>query len=61
MFRGLNPCEIPVEKIGAVIGPGGKMIRSIQEETGAKIDISDDGTVYISSADSLSARAARAR
>jgi polyribonucleotide nucleotidyltransferase len=52
---------IPVEKIGAVIGPGGKMIRSIQDETGAKIDISDDGTVYISSADGLGARAARER
>ncbi|MDH5607631.1 MAG: polyribonucleotide nucleotidyltransferase, partial [Anaerolineae bacterium] len=34
---------IPVDKIGAVIGPGGKIIRAIQEETGAKIDISDDG------------------
>jgi len=40
--------KIATEKIGAVIGPGGKMIRSIQEETGAKIDIADDGTVSIS-------------
>ena len=57
----IESIQIPVEKIGAVIGPGGKMIRSIQEETGAKIDINDDGTVFISSADSLSARAARER
>jgi polyribonucleotide nucleotidyltransferase len=57
----IETLQIPVDKIGAVIGPGGKMIRSIQEETGAKIDISDDGTVYISSADSLSAQAARER
>jgi polyribonucleotide nucleotidyltransferase len=57
----IESLQIPVDKIGAVIGPGGKMIRSIQEETGAKIDISDDGTVYISSADSLSAQAARER
>ena len=51
--------HIPVDKIGAIIGPGGKMIRSIQEETGAKIDIEEDGTVYIASADSESARMAR--
>lgn len=53
--------HIPVEKIGAVIGPGGKMIRSIQEETGVKIDIADDGTVYIASADGEGARSARER
>ena len=41
--------NIPVERIGEVIGPGGKMIRSIVERTGAKIDIEDDGTVFISS------------
>ena len=53
--------QIPVDKIGAVIGPGGKIIRSIQEETGAKIDIEDDGTVYIAATDGESARkAARA-
>ena len=40
---------IPVDLIGTVIGPGGKNIRSIVERTGAKIDIEDDGTVYISS------------
>ncbi len=53
--------KIPTEKIGAVIGPGGKMIRSIQEETGAKIDIAEDGTVFIATADSDSALLARDR
>jgi polyribonucleotide nucleotidyltransferase len=53
--------QIPVDKIGAVIGPGGKTIRSIQEETGAKIDIGDDGSVYIASADGDSAQRARDR
>jgi polyribonucleotide nucleotidyltransferase len=43
--------KIKVDKIGEVIGPGGKMIRSIIEATGAKIDISDDGTVLIASVD----------
>jgi polyribonucleotide nucleotidyltransferase len=46
------------EKIGAVIGPGGKVIRGIIEETGAKIDVEDDGSVYISSVDEESARKA---
>jgi polyribonucleotide nucleotidyltransferase len=53
--------HIPVDKIGAVIGPGGKMIRSIQDETGAKIDIDEDGTVYIASADGEAARMAQDR
>jgi len=43
--------QIPVDKIGAVIGPGGKMIRGIVEETGVKIDIEDDGKVKIFSSD----------
>ena len=43
--------KINPEKIGAVIGPGGKMIRAIQDETGTKIDIDDDGTVSVSSSD----------
>ena len=51
--------KIPVDKIGAVIGPGGKMIRAIQEETGAKIDIEDDGTVYIAATNGVSETAAR--
>jgi polyribonucleotide nucleotidyltransferase len=49
------------DKIRDVIGPGGKMIRSITEETGAKIDISDDGTVLIATADGEAAQAAVAR
>ncbi|MFN8676538.1 MAG: polyribonucleotide nucleotidyltransferase [Thermomicrobiales bacterium] len=50
--------KINPEKIGAVIGPGGKMIRSIQEETNTKIDISDDGSVSVASTDSSGAEAA---
>jgi polyribonucleotide nucleotidyltransferase len=53
--------KIKVDKIGAVIGPGGKMIRSIVEETGAKIDIEDDGTILIASVDQTAGEAARAR
>jgi polyribonucleotide nucleotidyltransferase len=53
--------HIPVDKIGAVIGPGGKTIRSIQEETGAKIDINEDGSVFIATSDGESARMARER
>ena len=49
------------DKIRDVIGPGGKMIRSIVEETGAKIDIQDDGTVTIATADGNAAEAAIAR
>ena len=51
--------RIPVDKIGAVIGPGGKVIRSIQEETGTKIDIGEDGTVYIAATDGPAADKAR--
>lgn len=43
--------KIPIEKIGAIIGPGGKTIRSIQEETDTKIDVAEDGTVYIAATD----------
>ncbi len=50
--------KINPEKIGTVIGPGGKMIRSIVEQTKAKVDIEDDGTVLISSNDEESARKA---
>ena len=39
--------KIPVEKIGAIIGPGGKIIRNIQEETKTQIDVMEDGSVYI--------------
>ncbi len=57
----ITSIQIPPGKIGAVIGPGGKMIRSIVEETGAKIDISDDGTVLIASSDGESSAKAIAR
>ncbi|MFQ6200832.1 S1 RNA-binding domain-containing protein, partial [Streptomyces sp. NPDC000405] len=50
----------PVDKIGEVIGPKGKMINQIQEDTGAEITIEDDGTIYIGAADGPSAEAARA-
>jgi polyribonucleotide nucleotidyltransferase len=53
--------HIHPDKIRDVIGPGGKMIRSITEETGAKIDISDDGTVLIATADGEAAQQAVAR
>jgi polyribonucleotide nucleotidyltransferase len=53
--------KIDPEKIGAVIGPGGKVIRKIQEDTGVKIDIEDDGRVYIAAVDGPSATEARRR
>ena len=51
--------KIPVDKIGEVIGPKGKMINQIQEDTGADITIEDDGTIYIGAVDGPSAEAAR--
>jgi polyribonucleotide nucleotidyltransferase len=53
--------KIPSDKIGAIIGPGGKNIRALQEETGTKIDIQEDGTVYIASTNSEGAEIARQR
>jgi polyribonucleotide nucleotidyltransferase len=50
--------KIPVDKIRDVIGPGGKMIRSIIERTGVKIDVEDDGRVNVASADENSAQKA---
>ena len=50
--------RIPVDKIRDVIGPGGKMIRSIIERTGVKIDVEDDGRVNVASADGESAQRA---
>ena len=50
--------RIPVDKIGAVIGPGGKVIRGIQEETGTEIDIQEDGSVYIAATDGEAAKRA---
>jgi polyribonucleotide nucleotidyltransferase len=57
----ITTVQIPVDKIGAVIGPGGKVIRGIQEDTGATIDIDEDGTVFIATADGESAREAKMR
>ncbi|MCF2533652.1 polyribonucleotide nucleotidyltransferase [Yinghuangia soli] len=51
--------KIPVEKIGEVIGPKGKMINQIQDDTGADITIEDDGTIYIGAVNGTSAEAAR--
>jgi polyribonucleotide nucleotidyltransferase len=53
--------KIDPEKIGAVIGPGGKVIRGIQDELAVKIDIEDDGTVYIAAVDGASGEKARQR
>jgi polyribonucleotide nucleotidyltransferase len=50
--------KIPVDKIGAVIGPKGAMINSIQDDTGADITIEDDGTIYVGATDGPSAQAA---
>jgi polyribonucleotide nucleotidyltransferase len=52
--------KIPTDQIGAVIGPKGKMINQIQDETGAEISIEDDGTIYIGATDGPKAEAARA-
>ncbi len=51
--------QIPVDKIGALIGPGGKNIRRIIEETGASVEVEDDGQVYISSIDSVAVERAK--
>lgn len=51
--------QIPVDKIGEVIGPKGKMINQIQEDTGAEITIEEDGTVFIGATNGTSAEAAR--
>jgi polyribonucleotide nucleotidyltransferase len=47
--------HIPTDKIRDVIGPGGKVIRGIIEQTGVKIDVEDDGTIHVASADEASA------
>ena len=51
--------KINPEKIGKVIGPGGKNIKALQEETGAQVDIEDDGTVYVSAVDGAAAERCR--
>lgn len=53
--------QIPVDKIGALIGPGGKNIRRIIEETGAEVEVEDDGSVFISSTDSIAVERAKAQ
>ena len=53
--------KIPVDQIGAVIGPKGKVINQIQDETGADISIEEDGTIYIGATDGTSAEAAKAQ
>jgi polyribonucleotide nucleotidyltransferase len=51
--------KIPVDQIGAVIGPKGKVINEIQEKTGAEISIEDDGTIYIGATNGTAAEAAK--
>jgi len=57
----ITSVKIPESKIGAIIGPGGKNIRALQEETGARIDIEEDGTVLIATDNAESARIAKER
>jgi polyribonucleotide nucleotidyltransferase len=54
----ITTVHVDPDKIGKIIGPGGKMIRKIQEECGVDVDIEDDGTVYISALESLGAQKA---
>ena len=56
----ITTMHIDPDKIGKIIGPGGKMIRKIQEECGVDIDIEDDGSVYISAAEGAAAQKAMA-
>ncbi|MEJ7741202.1 MAG: polyribonucleotide nucleotidyltransferase [Nocardioidaceae bacterium] len=51
--------KVPVDKIGEVIGPKGKVIKQIQEDTGAQISIEDDGTIYVGADNGIAAEAAR--
>ena len=57
----IESIKVPIDKIGAIIGPGGKNIRALQEETNTKIDISDDGTVFIASTSGVGFEEARDR
>jgi polyribonucleotide nucleotidyltransferase len=57
----ISVVQIPVDKIGAVIGPGGKIIRGIQEETNTRIDIQEDGSIFIAATDVDSEDMARDR
>ncbi len=57
----IESIKVPMDKIGAIIGPGGKNIRALQEETNTKIDIDDDGTVFIASTSGVGFEEARDR
>ncbi len=57
----IETLQVPVDKIGAVIGKGGETIRDIQEQTGTRIEIEDDGTIFIASTDGVGYKAARER
>ncbi len=57
----ITTIKVPIDKIGAIIGPGGKNIRALQEETNTKIDIADDGTVFIAAIDGVGESIARER
>ncbi len=57
----ITTVKIPIDKIGLLIGPGGKNIRALQEETGTQIDVREDGTVYIASTNGAGARIAEER
>ena len=56
----IETIHIPVDKIREVIGTGGKVVRGIQEETGASIDIQEDGTIHIAAVDGAAGEAAKA-
>ena len=53
----ISTIQIPPSKIGALIGPGGKNIKRIQEETGANVEVNDDGIVFVSSPDQVAGQA----
>ncbi len=57
----IETIQVPVDKIGAVIGKGGETIRTIQEETETRIDIEDDGTIFIASTNGIGFKQARER
>ncbi len=54
----MSTIQIPVSKIGALIGPGGKIIKKLQEDTGANIEVNDEGMVFVSAMDQESGQAA---
>ena len=58
MRRGITTLKVRPEKIRDIIGPGGKVIRGIVDATGTKIDVQDDGTVTVASADEEGSRKA---